>query len=458
MSKDIVKYFQLSAFFIFSLLVTTNHSFYDTTFAQVNSETSSSGLQMGSVINELDNLVDSLISDNPLIDKSESDLSTSNSINAQINEYEFRSSDAVPCQVDICVNPGDQVELSFECTSPDSRVTVTCKMLEGPAGATFESTTGNPAIGTFTWAEANPPGTYKASFQAVTVYCPPDINCIDSDVIHRTILVNHPPKANAGTEQSVKEKTMVTLQGSGSDEDNDPLTYSWTQINGPTVTLSDPSIANPTFNAPSVKKETTLTFQLIVDDGRIKSEPSKVNIIVTPKSDNCKGKLGTDVKYPTSNGRPLIIKASTLQEVHDKYSQAYPDGLGAVESSPPKYRLVHDRDTGLVCAVDLTVVITKIMPLFPQVSKLSPEAQTEWKRYIAALDKHENNHIQIVKKGYGGLGGYNGLIADMIGKTDAEAIRLLETRTTETQAAHDFYDSDTNHGATEGAFLNKDIK
>lgn len=93
---------------------------------------------------------------------------------------------------------------------------------------------------------------------------------------------NQPPVAGAGADQSVDEGTLVTLDGSGStDPDSDPLTYEWTQVAGPTVTLSDPTSATPTFNAPSVPAGgATLTFQLVVSDGQVASDPASVNVVV----------------------------------------------------------------------------------------------------------------------------------------------------------------------------------
>lgn len=54
---------------------------------------------------------------------------------------------------------------------------------------------------------------------------------------------NQAPVADAGIDQlQVVPGSSVTLNGSGSsDPDNDTLSYLWTQVSGPTVTLSNPS-------------------------------------------------------------------------------------------------------------------------------------------------------------------------------------------------------------------------
>ena len=74
----------------------------------------------------------------------------------------------------------------------------------------------------------------------------------------------------------------VTLNGSGSSDPDtgDVLTYAWSQTAGPAVTLSSATAASPTFTAPLVTGDTTLTFRLIVNDGTVASPPSTVNVLV----------------------------------------------------------------------------------------------------------------------------------------------------------------------------------
>ena len=65
--------------------------------------------------------------------------------------------------------------------------------------------------------------------------------------------VNHAPVADAGVNQQVKEETVVNLHGEACyDPDGDALTYSWRQLTGSGVALSDPTAATPTFTAPTV--------------------------------------------------------------------------------------------------------------------------------------------------------------------------------------------------------------
>ena len=77
------------------------------------------------------------------------------------------------------------------------------------------------------------------------------------------------PHADAGADQNVEEKTLVTLDGSGSDDpDGTYLYYWWQQLSaGTTVTLSDPTINKPTFTAPATGSNgERLEFELTVTD------------------------------------------------------------------------------------------------------------------------------------------------------------------------------------------------
>ncbi|MGH3659808.1 MAG: polysaccharide deacetylase family protein, partial [Micromonosporaceae bacterium] len=99
---------------------------------------------------------------------------------------------------------------------------------------------------------------------------------------------NQPPVASAGSAQTVSAGSTVQLDGSGSSDPNgDPLTYQWTQTGGPAVTLSSGTVVAPTFTAPT--SASTLTFQLVVNDGTASSSPSTVTITVndgTSPADN----------------------------------------------------------------------------------------------------------------------------------------------------------------------------
>jgi hypothetical protein len=95
--------------------------------------------------------------------------------------------------------------------------------------------------------------------------------------------VNHPPTANAGNNQIANEGDTVSLSGSGSDPDNNQLTFSWSQFSGPSVTIipdnSDSSKA--TFIAPQVFcAGDVIVMRLKADDGFGGTATSDVTINV----------------------------------------------------------------------------------------------------------------------------------------------------------------------------------
>lgn len=89
---------------------------------------------------------------------------------------------------------------------------------------------------------------------------------------------NQAPVANAGPDQNALEGTAVALDGSGSfDPDGDAIAYSWTQLSGPTVTLSDSTATKPVFTPQT---EGTYVFGLVVNDGSLNSVQDTVTITV----------------------------------------------------------------------------------------------------------------------------------------------------------------------------------
>jgi hypothetical protein len=95
---------------------------------------------------------------------------------------------------------------------------------------------------------------------------------------------NSAPVADAGADQTVTEGSTVTLDATGSsDPDGDQLGYSWTQTAGPDVDFDVQDVPDPSFTAPTVESETTLTFEVTVSDG-LASDTDTVNVTVQPES------------------------------------------------------------------------------------------------------------------------------------------------------------------------------
>jgi len=90
------------------------------------------------------------------------------------------------------------------------------------------------------------------------------------------------PVANAGADQSVGENETVNLNGSQSfDPNQDPISFSWQQIAGPSISLSGASSATPSFVSPgSVNGSAQITLRLTVSDGN-SSDTDTVTVTVS---------------------------------------------------------------------------------------------------------------------------------------------------------------------------------
>lgn len=117
------------------------------------------------------------------------------------------------------------------------------------------------------------------------------------------IILNDPPTADAGSDQTVDEGATVTLDGSNSSDPDDGIaSYQWTQTGGTSVTLSDATASQPTFTTPDVGPEgESLTFELTVTDkgGLLSTDSCVVN--VTDSSDGGGGAGGCFIAVINEN-------------------------------------------------------------------------------------------------------------------------------------------------------------
>ncbi|MFL6395136.1 MAG: PKD domain-containing protein, partial [Nitrososphaeraceae archaeon] len=92
--------------------------------------------------------------------------------------------------------------------------------------------------------------------------------------------------ANTGSDRTVQEGILVTLDGSNST--GSITSYSWKQTGGKSVKLTNPDTARSAFIAPDVKKDSVLKFRLSVDDNKEKKATSTINILVVDNNNDNK--------------------------------------------------------------------------------------------------------------------------------------------------------------------------
>jgi hypothetical protein len=93
-----------------------------------------------------------------------------------------------------------------------------------------------------------------------------------------------PPKAQAGLNQTVSPGSRVVLDGSCSTDEEGAVSYSWKQIAGPPVTLSDPMAVKPMFMAPVIDVPSEkLVFELTVTNSAALRDKARVVITVVKR-------------------------------------------------------------------------------------------------------------------------------------------------------------------------------
>ena len=137
-----------------------------------------------------------------------------------------------------------------------------------PSGASI-----TPA-GVFSWTPtANQTGSHDVTVtvtDGTSLTDSQDVAITVTDTVNIQPTTNDPPTAEAGPDLSVDEGGSITLQGSGSDDDGDDLTYSWSQDSR--LSFDNSSSATPTVTAFPVTANTTITLTLTVDDGTTSGE------------------------------------------------------------------------------------------------------------------------------------------------------------------------------------------
>ncbi|MBL9119504.1 MAG: hypothetical protein JNL80_06305 [Phycisphaerae bacterium] len=201
---------------------------------------------------------------------------------------------------DQTVTEGAAVALSASATDPEGQgLTYTWTQISGPSvvltggsSTTPSFTAPNELVNTDLVFQVSVSDGTNVSIDTVTVH----VNA-DDDA----------PSASAGPDQSVTELATVTLAASGTDPEGEGLTYTWSQVSGPTVTLSDTNSTSPTFTAPDRVSNTTLVFQVAVSDG-VNTSVDTVSILVNADNDAPSADAGPD--QSVEEGDPVALAAT----------------------------------------------------------------------------------------------------------------------------------------------------
>lgn len=206
--------------------------------------------------------------------------------------------------------------------SSGGSLTYTWTQVAGPPAPLSGATTVHPTFS----APHVPAGGGTVTFKLVVCEGTTS-NCSQPNIVNVHISnVNQPPVADAGPDQTVQEGSSVQLDGTASyDIDVESLTYQWTQILGPVVTVVGGNTALPTFVAPSVGSAgATIVFDLTVTDPHLFTGTDSVSIHLTNVNQIPLANAGPD---QTVNENTLVTLNGTgstdpdLDTLHFNWSQ-----------------------------------------------------------------------------------------------------------------------------------------
>ncbi len=225
-----------------------------------------------------------------------------------INILSVNAAPAADAGPDQTVNEGSSVTLNGSGSSDPDGDSLTYRWTQ-VSGIAVNLNNSTSALATFTSPDIDQDETVV--FQ-LTVKDEGGLESTDRCTVNIS-MVNEAPTANAGSDQTVSEGTLVTLNGSGSsDPEGDTLSYEWIQVSGPHVTISGAASAAPSFNAQSyIPGDNSLIFQLTVADaGGLKStDQCSVTVTGTNNSD-LTGYWNSVIKYWSWTERTYVLNGS----------------------------------------------------------------------------------------------------------------------------------------------------
>ena len=195
------------------------------------------------------------------------------------------------------------------------------------------------------------PGSYTGMANPASI----TMNGAISETASWVLIVNNPPVADAGTDQTVEQTyyqgASVRLDGSGSsDPDGDPLTYSWTWPGGSATGVS-PAVSLPLG---------TTTVTLVVNDGTVDSDPDTVSITVedtTPPVITCPADITVEQETADGTVVPLTATATDICDADPTITSDAP-AIFPLGTTTVTFTATDDSGNNASCSMTVTVVDT----------------------------------------------------------------------------------------------------
>ncbi|MGH2709501.1 MAG: PKD domain-containing protein, partial [Actinomycetota bacterium] len=170
-----------------------------------------------------------------------------------------------------------------------------------------------------------------------------DIGASASDsvtiTVQRVALGNQPPSAEAGVDQKLRGGGLVELNGGASTDPEGPLSYQWTQLQGPRVRLAGASTSRARFTAPYVATDTHLRFELTATDSAGLSARDTVDVVVQPNAPGTDTQapitrlLTTPLRFGATVYYPVLLSANEPATTYLRVSDPNRISLGALDTT-----------------------------------------------------------------------------------------------------------------------------
>ncbi len=195
------------------------------------------------------------------------------------------------------------------------------------------------------------------------------------DAAQQDTFINHAPVANAGADQvDLVRGSAQQLDGTGSTDPDQgqTLTYTWTQVSGPTTALSDIHSATPGLTMPDAYAE--LVFALVVNDGFVDSAVDSVRLLTINHAPSVVGDPDVDLGV-FSRGEDVEACALGSDLDNDSLTYAWQQVSGAT---------IVFSDASSACATLSDVVISVPFYFFQSGSRLTKQRRNDqiWSYFV----------------------------------------------------------------------------
>ena len=257
---------------------------------------------------------------------------------------------------DQAVNEETQVTLSGTATDADGDPLTYLWSHDQATGIIINNSTS--LLTTFTAPQVSSNTTFTFTFTAS------DGNATGSDTVSITvldipiddqplILINTPPTVDAGQDQAVNEETQVTLSGTATDADGDPLTYLWSHDQATDIIINNSTSLLTTFTAPQVSSNTTFTFTLTASDGNATgSDTVSITVLDIPIDDQPLILINT----------PPTVDAGQDQTANEETQVTLSGTATDADGDPLTYLWSHDQATDIIINNSTSLLTTFTAP------------------------------------------------------------------------------------------------